>query len=204
MKISIVLFVILFFAEKSYAYEYEFFFGPSVSSISVDTEFGLFNGVADTGGQAEAMYYVAPSFAVRTHASFAYQLQEQTLATVSIGGGVVWNWIGGGTMETDNTDRVTLRVAPLGNVYSFLELTQVSYDVTAIAPPPIQEKSGVRRRVNRVGSFVGTVLGFGYHTYIDALRLHNLGARVQVNQSMNLSNLSISVLTTSFVYGLTF
>ena len=202
-KKTTLLFAFLGATEAS-AYEFEFFFGPSLSLLNVSTDFGDFQGTAEAAGQGEIMYYILPTFALRAHGGAGYQLEKQTLAYITAGGGVVWNFIGGGVMAAEDAERANIRVAPLGNLYTYFEVAQVSYDVTGFVPPPIQEKAGIRRKIDRVGTFVGSIFGFGYHTYINAFRLHNLGLRAQVNQSLNLDDLSISIFTVSMVYGLNF
>lgn len=89
------------------------------------------------------------------------------------GGGGALSLIGGSPLNLTSSEMV-FEAAPHQHLFLYLDFTHRLYDVTSTVPPPVQEKTGERRRVARRGTYITPKAGFGYDFYLNPRGLRRL------------------------------
>jgi hypothetical protein len=181
----------------------EVFLSYTVGYLRVATAYENYGALLPVGASLEYLRSISQRFGVYAMAEANLELTKKSLVLAGGGVGTTFTLLGGPFVRMESDD-IKLSATPFMHMYLFLGVSQYSYDITSIVPPPQQLASGVRRKVERVGSFITPVVGLGWNVYTSADAFHTLGFRAAAKQSLNLDKLSLTALSGSLTYGFAF
>jgi hypothetical protein len=181
----------------------EVFLSYTVGYLRIATAYENYSALLPVGATLEYMRAVTQKFGVYAMAEANLELEKKTLVLSGGGVGATFSLFGGPFVRMESDD-IKLTATPWAHMFLFVGVSQYSYDVTSIVPPPQQLASGVRRRVERVGTFITPVVGLGWNVYTSADAFHTLGVRALAKQSLNLDKLALTSLSGSLAYGFAF
>ncbi len=174
-----------------------------VENYLIQTRFADYSNIALAGAGAEYVHAFTDKFHVRGVGGVSFDLASSSPVFLEAGGGGALSLIGGAPLSITNTE-FSFVAAPHQHLFVYLDVVQRLYDVTATVPPPVQEKTGERRRVARIGNYLAPKFGLGYDFYMNPEGFATVGVRGFGTQSLNLDELSITTFGVSVTVGFQF